>query len=468
MKLQAIFSPELNAFVKFKVLEPSNAELFLQGCQDMHPQEFRRYVVDHLVYNLRSELFAVIRNLEPAASYNIFQSLYYGCLMLNPSLDVDDWLRITYTAVAQPAEFGIIPADDFSDLEPVGELEEAAEDTETNADQKPFKLPNDKLASLKPALQQVIIGQDDAIEVVSSHLRRSIVGLGEPDSPIGVFLLSGSSGTGKTLLARSVHDYVFGKDVPMARIDCGQYQERHDAQRLAGASNGYIGYDDGGILTNQVEKNPNTVVLLDEVEKAHPDFWNAFLNIFDEGFMLNNKGKKVDFRNTIIMMTSNLGNKDLLSLLEAKNIGFGGGKEVNLSKERINEIVTDKAKQFFRPELLNRIDEIVVFNHLKEEDLTQIATMEMEKVATKLSPKGIRLKWTDDIIKYMTSNAAANRKGARGMANIRRKEVEVPIAEALLAAPVTRGSILNFVLDGETFKVNVTKQRKRTKAKKEA
>lgn len=463
MKLHEIFYPELNAYVKFKVLTPQNIDLFTQGCGDMHPQEFRRYVVDNLVYNLKSELFLVLRKMDPMSSYNTYQSLYYGCLMLNPSLDYEDWIRIAFMSVSDPAAVNVNLlelTDGFNDLEP------AAKQVDKRVE--PKKIPKSKLASLKPALLQVIVGQEEAVDTVADSLKRSIVGLEDKDAPIGVFLFCGSSGVGKTEVAKQINTYLFGKDANMVRIDCGQFQEKHDTQRLFGSPTGYVGYEDGGLLTNEVANNPNTVVLLDEVEKAHPDFWNAFLNVFDDGFITNNKGVKVDFRNTIIILTTNLGNSDVLRLFEAKNVGFGDRSVTALAKDRVDSIVTDKVKEYFRPELLNRVNEVVVFNHLSAQDLAEIAVMELEKVAQKLSPKGIRFEWDDSIVSHMVDNASSTRRGARGMAGIRRKLVEGLLADAMMANPCRRGTTLSLVADGENFKVNVTSPQKRTKSKKEA
>lgn len=457
LKIYEIFYPELDAYVKFKVLSPEAIEAFMNSCEDMHKQEFMRSVVDNFVYNLKSEVVIALRAIDPMVAINILQSLYYGCVMLNPRLDIDDWLRIASRSVVEPQILEI----------PGTELMPMTLETTSDESVEVKKVSRQKYMSLKPALKQMIVGQDEAIDSIGDALKRSIVGLEDKDAPLGVFLFAGSSGVGKSETAKQLHRHLYGKDSVPVRIDCGQYQQKHDTQRLAGSANGYIGYDDGGLLTNSIIENPNTVVLLDEVEKAHPDFWNAFLNVFDEGYMIDNKGTRADFRNTVIIMTTNLGNKDVLELFEGKSVGFGDSRLKALPKERLEAIVTDKVKDYFRPELVNRIDKVVVFNHLSEQDLMDIAEIEMEKVAAKLSPKGLRFNWDQTILTHMVENAAATRQGARGMATIRRDLVEGLVADALISERCTKGTILDLVFDGENFVINITKPKKKSKTVKE-
>jgi ATP-dependent Clp protease ATP-binding subunit ClpC len=453
-----IFYPELDAYVKFKVLSPEGIETFMQGCDEMHKQEFMKCVVDTFVYNLKSEIVLALRALDTKAALNIIQSLYYGCVMLNPRLDVDEWLTIASKSIANPITLELTS----------GEMPELEPDDDDIVEGEIKKISRPRYSSLRAALKQVIIGQDEAIDVVSDTLKRSIVGLNDENAPLGVYLFAGSSGVGKTETAKQLHKHLFGKDGDMVRIDCGNFQHKHDAQRLVGSANGYVGYEDGGLLTNKIIENPNTVVLLDEVEKAHPDFWNSFLQVFDEGYLLDNKGNKANFRNTVIILTTNLGNSDVLELFEGKSVGFGENRRKNLEKARLEAIVTEKVKSYFRPELVNRIDKIVVFNHLNADDLSEIANLELEKVAKKLSPKGIRFKWDDGIIKHMVQNAGSTYKGARGMARIRQQTVEDLVADTLLENTCPKGTILELVTDSDKFAINVTKPKKKTKVIKES
>ncbi len=457
MKIHEIFYPEVDAYVKFKVLSLDNIESFMYGAADMHRQEFMHHVVSNFVFNLKSEIHPKLRLMDPSDAQNTLMSLFHGSIMLNPRLDVDEWIRISYTGIQHPVTF--TANEDINE-----DFEEVLTEESPSAVKK---IPKNKLSSIKTALQQTIIGQDAAIDTIHDYLKRSIVGLEDKDTPLGVFLACGSSGVGKTLLAKAVHNHLYGTKHQIVRIDCGQYQQKHQSSSLGGSSAGYIGYDDGGLLTNKVIENPNTVVLLDEVEKAHPDFWNVFLNVFDEGYLLDNKGNKADFTNAIIIMTTNLGNEQLLATLQAKSVGFGNNAATKMAKDRVDAVVLEKVRKYFKPELVNRIDKVIVFNHLNEDNLKEIANIEMDKVAKKLSSKGILFKWDDAIINHMVSQADSVFEGARGMAVIRRDLVESMLTDTILDEKVGRGSILELVADEDIFKINVTKPVKKTKTHQE-
>jgi ATP-dependent Clp protease ATP-binding subunit ClpA len=246
----------------------------------------------------------------------------HGSIMLNPGLDLDNWVNMAYDGGSNMDPF---PFDQDAELTsqqfldtiknfrkkypklddedfPFGDFKKQAKQP------KPKQITKQKFLGLESYLKNSIIGQEQAIQTIVSALKRSQVGLNDENRPLGVFLFAGSSGVGKTHLANSLHKYLFGGEYPMVRIDCGEFQHKHENQKLIGSPPGYVGHDEGGQLVNLVKKYPSTVVLLDEVEKAHPDLWNTFLRVFDDGILTDGKGDIVNFRNTIVIMTTNLGN----------------------------------------------------------------------------------------------------------------------------------------------------------------
>jgi ATP-dependent Clp protease ATP-binding subunit ClpC len=233
----------------------------------------------------------------------------------------------------------------------------------------------------------------------------------------------------------------------MVRIDCGEFQHKHENQKLIGSPPGYVGHDEGGQLVNLVKKNPYTVVLLDEVEKAHPDLWNTFLRVFDDGILTDSKGEEVDFRNTIIIMTTNLGNEKTVDFLLAGGAGFN--KSINYKagttqappKEMVEKNTLDAIRKHFRPEFLNRIDKTIVFNHLIQDDFEKIAELEMSIVADKLVKKGYLVNYNEQVISAMLKKGVDTVKGARGLAQVRREQVEDKLADILIKSLPPRGSI---------------------------
>src|SRR5688572_10641895 len=234
-----------------------------------------------------------------------------------------------------------------------------------------------KLLRMEDELHRRVVGQEEAIEAVSNAIRRSRTGLADPDRPIGQFLFVGPTGVGKTELARALADYLFDDERAMVRLDMSEYQERHTVSRLVGAPPGYIGHDEGGQLTDAVRRRPYSVVLLDEVEKAHQDVFNVLLQVMDEGRLTDSKGRTVDFRNAILIMTSNLGSEYLM--------------QESVDEEKVLDVVDS----FFRPEFLNRLDEILIFRRLSQEQVREIVDIQVIRVAKRLADRGIALDVTD-------------------------------------------------------------------------
>lgn len=256
-----------------------------------------------------------------------------------------------------------------------------------------------------------------------------------------------------------------GTENSMIRIDCGEFQHKHENQKLLGSPPGYIGHEDGGQLINLVKKFPNTVVLLDEVEKAHPDLWNTFLRIFDDGMATDNKGKQVSFRNTIIIMTTNLGNDKISNDLLKTSAGFTGNVDYRTkTKEMPARNVVEKntleaVRKHFKPEFLNRIDKIVVFNHLSHENFKHIAELEMNIIKTKLFNKGYSLIYTDSVIDAFIEKGVDSVKGARGLSQIRRENIESKIADIIIKHPIPRGTIFH-IDHNDDFVIDLNKPKK--------
>jgi len=280
-----------------------------------------------------------------------------------------------------------------------------------------------KLVRMEDALHERVIGQDDAVTAVANAIRRSRAGLSDPHRPIGTFLFLGPTGVGKTELARSLADFLFDDEQAMVRIDMSEYQEKHNVSRLVGAPPGYVGYEEGGQLTEAVRRRPYAVLLLDEIEKAHPDVFNVLLQLMDDGRLTDGQGRTVDFTNTVVIMTSNLGS---------------GGDE---------QAVLDAMRNHFKPEFLNRIDEIMVFHPLSEEHIAEIVELQVQHLAGRLAERGLTIELTDAAKEYLARTGYDPDYGARPLKRVIQREVIDPIALALLEGKYA---------DGDTIKVDAS------------
>src|SRR6187402_858147 len=247
-----------------------------------------------------------------------------------------------------------------------------------------------KLLRMEDELHKRIVGQEPAIKAVSQSIRRTRAGLKDPKRPSGSFIFLGPSGVGKTETAKTLAEFLFGDETALIQLDMSEYMEKHTVSRLVGSPPGYVGYDEGGQLTEAVRRKPFSVVLFDEIEKAHPDVFNTLLQILEEGRLTDAQGRSVDFRNTVLIMTSNLGTADL----RKANVGFGKSDEA-VSYERMKEKVNDALKQHFRPEFLNRIDETIVFHELSKPEITQIVDLMVRRTSVQLEAQGIGIEVTD-------------------------------------------------------------------------
>ncbi|WP_343997389.1 ATP-dependent Clp protease ATP-binding subunit [Streptomyces thermocarboxydovorans] len=295
----------------------------------------------------------------------------------------------------------------------------------------------DRLLNLEQHLHQRVVGQDEAVRVVSDAVMRSRAGLGSPDRPIGSFLFLGPTGVGKTELARALAEALFGSDDRMVRLDMSEYQERHTVSRLVGAPPGYVGHEEAGQLTEVVRRHPYSLLLLDEVEKAHPDVFNILLQVLDDGRLTDSQGRTVDFTNTVIVMTSNLGS-DVITRRGA-TVGFASGG-ADADEEARREQVLRPLREHFRPEFLNRIDEIVVFRQLTEDELRKITNMLLESTRRALKDQGITVEFTDAAVDWLVRRGYQPEYGARPLRRTIQREVDNQLSRLLLDGRVKEGA----------------------------
>ncbi|GGZ94023.1 ATP-dependent chaperone ClpB [Algibacter mikhailovii] len=300
---------------------------------------------------------------------------------------------------------------------------------------KMIQSEREKLLLLEAELHKRVVGQEEAIEAVSDAVRRSRAGLQNPEKPIGTFLFLGTTGVGKTELAKALAEYLFDDENAMTRIDMSEYQERHAVSRLVGAPPGYVGYDEGGQLTEAVRRKPYSVVLLDEIEKAHPDTFNILLQVLDEGHLTDNKGRVANFKNTIIIMTSNMGSNIIQERFEAT-------KDIDSAIEAAKVDVLGLLKQTVRPEFLNRIDDTVMFTPLSKENITDIVGLQLKNVTKMIAQQGITFDATQEAIAYLADKGYNPEYGARPVKRVIQKEVLNALSKEILAGKVTTDSII--------------------------
>ncbi len=301
---------------------------------------------------------------------------------------------------------------------------------------KMLQSEREKLLKLEDELHKRVVGQEEAIEAVSDAVRRSRAGLQNPNKPIGSFLFLGTTGVGKTELAKALADYLFDDENAMTRIDMSEYQERHSVSRLVGAPPGYVGYDEGGQLTEAVRRKPYSVVLLDEIEKAHPDTFNILLQVLDEGRLTDNKGRIADFKNAIIIMTSNMGSHIIQEKFETMK------GEVNSAMDLAKDEVIGLLKQSVRPEFLNRIDDIVMFTPLSADNIRNIVEIQLNSVKRTVAQQNIVLDATDEAINYLAVKGYQPEYGARPVKRVIQKEVLNKLSKEILSGKVTTDSII--------------------------
>jgi ATP-dependent Clp protease ATP-binding subunit ClpC len=305
------------------------------------------------------------------------------------------------------------------------------------------------LVDLDKTLQQKVVGQDEAVLKIVKSIRRNRLGIKDPNRPIGSFIFLGSTGVGKTHLAKQLAKEIFGTEDSLIRVDMSEYQEKHTISKLVGAPPGYVGYDEGGQLTEQVKNKPYSVILFDEVEKAHKDIFSVLLQIMDDGHVTDSLGRKINFRNTMIIMTSNLGVKKLQDF--GTGIGFGSSKYS--SDEKKKEVLMKEMKNFFSPEFLNRIDDIITFNSLNDENIKKIAEIEMKKLFSRLTDMNYKINYDQSVIDFISKVGYDDTYGARPLKRAIQDKIEDLISEEVLKGNIKENTNYKVIADGEEVKV---------------
>ncbi len=323
---------------------------------------------------------------------------------------------------------------------------------------------SERLLKLEQTLHERVIGQNDAVVAIAKAIRRARVGLKSPNRPIGSFIFCGPTGVGKTELAKALAEAVFGSEDNMIRVDMSEFMEKHSTAKLIGSPPGYVGYDDGGHLTELVRKKPYSVILFDEIEKAHPDVFNIMLQILDDGRLTDAKGRHVNFKNTIIIMTSNVGASMITT---TSKLGFSTSDDESKDKyEKLKETVSEEMKKAFRPEFLNRIDETIVFAHLKQEEIRQIVDLMLKDLFKRLAERELSVEVTDEVKDHLAKNGYSEAYGARPLRRLIQRKIEDMLAEEILSGKYSAGDTIVIKLVDD--KIAFEKKAKRTKKEQPA
>jgi len=306
---------------------------------------------------------------------------------------------------------------------------------------------------MEEILHKKVIGQDDSVRMVSNSIRRARAGLQDPSRPIGSFMFLGPTGVGKTQLARSLAEFLFDDEQSMIRIDMSEYMEKHSVARLIGAPPGYVGYDEGGYLTEHVRRKPYSVILFDEIEKAHSDVFNIFLQILDEGRLTDGQGKTVDFRNTLVLMTSNIGSKFIeeAGLEAALHESKGHAREVwERQYEKVQDTVRQELRNHFRPEFLNRVDDIVLFRNLNLEQIQEIVDVQMQSLQKRLAERNMSIVLNDKVKEVLAQKGYDPAFGARPLKRALQKHIQDPLSLKILQGEFSEGDRVKVDVNGNS------------------
>jgi ATP-dependent Clp protease ATP-binding subunit ClpA len=308
---------------------------------------------------------------------------------------------------------------------------------------------------MEARLHERVVGQDEAVSLVANAIRRNRAGLSDPNRPIGSFIFLGPTGVGKTELAKALAEFMFDDDKAMFRVDMSEYMEKHSVSRMIGAPPGYVGYDEGGQLTEHVRRRPYSVVLFDEIEKGHPDVFNTLLQILDDGRLTDGQGRTVDFKNTVIIMTSNVGSA---IIHDSTPIGFSVNQKGKNAQEDVRKRLLVALRQTFRPEFLNRVDDIIVFNALSTVHLSVIIDLQLKRVENQLADRGLKLEVTQAAKEVVMADGYDPAYGARPMRRSIQRLIQDPLSLRLLAGEFLSGETVVVDKDGDTSKLKFEKQ----------
>ncbi len=428
MKVVMKYCESLDRFVKIKVLSDEEVKRIFKDAKINDKKSYKRLVITVCVVDYFQEIEPVLKNKK---DYSLFadiaeQELYNLCIKVNPQLDI------------KRVSIEVEEDEEDKKLAIVGQEDEEPEDT--------LK----RLINMEEHLKKKIIGQDRAIEVLAQAVRRAYVGLRNPRRPIGSFIFAGQTGVGKTALAKALAEFLFGSEDELIRIDCSEYAQAHEYAKLIGAPPGYVGYQEGGQLTEAVKAKPHSVVLFDEIEKAHQKVHNILLQILEDGVLTDAKGEKVSFREAVIIMTSNVGVAKLEEIKRA--IGFGTHKVT----DEVREDETIKAlEKVFPPEFINRVDEIVVFNPLSKEDMLKIVDIMLEEeVLVRLRENlGMELRVPKKVKEFLVERGFDPKYGARPLRRVVQKHVQAPLAEEIIAGKYSRGDVITCSVDSKRGRI---------------
>jgi ATP-dependent Clp protease ATP-binding subunit ClpC len=323
---------------------------------------------------------------------------------------------------------------------------------------------SNKLAELPARIKGKVRGQDEAVAKVVKAIQRNRAGLKDPNKPIGSFIFLGQTGVGKTQLAKVLARELFDSDSALVRIDMSEYMEKFAISRLVGAPPGYVGYEEGGQLTEKIRRKPYAVILLDEIEKAHPDVFNMLLQVLDDGHLTDSLGRTIDFRNTIIIMTSNIGARKLKDF--GQGVGFGTSAKTDQADANAKSIIENALKKAFAPEFLNRVDDVMVFNNLEREDIHKIIEIELEKLFTRIKDLGYHMTLTDKAKDYIADKGFDKEYGARPLKRAIQKYIEDALAEEIINSNLQEGDSITMDLNKKTneLTIKIKKQKKKTES----
>ncbi|MDA0309373.1 MAG: AAA family ATPase, partial [Bacteroidetes bacterium] len=325
--------------------------------------------------------------------------------------------------------------------------------------QKVAQSESNVLAKMFDVVKGKVIGQDDAVKKVVRAIQRNRAGLKDPNKPIGSFIFLGPTGVGKTQLAKVLSKTLFNSEDALIRIDMSEYMEKFAVSRLIGAPPGYVGYEEGGQLTEKVRRKPYSVVLLDEIEKAHPDVFNLLLQALDDGVLTDSLGRKIDFKNTIIIMTSNIGSRDLKEF--GQGVGFKTSAREKQADEYSGAVIQNALKKAFAPEFLNRIDDVILFASLKQEDIHQIIDLELAALIQRIETNGYKMNISPEAKDFIAQKGFDPHYGARPLKRAIQKFIEDSLAEEIISGRISEGDTITVQLDGEEIKITKAKIRKK-------